>query len=106
VVLVEPDGRASRIHLIYRDSGPAGGGRVTAATLEQPDARTWTVRDLTSEPVGAWEPAIDPTAWAERRQVHMLVQRVTQRDGDDRTGEAAPTPIGLLVWRPAADRAR
>jgi hypothetical protein len=24
----------------------------------------------------------------------------------DRTGEAAPTPIGLLVWRPAADRAR
>jgi hypothetical protein len=36
----------------------------------------------------------------------MLVQRVTQRDGDDRTGDAAPTPIGLLVWRPAADRAR
>jgi len=106
VVLVEPDGRASRIHLIYRDSGPAGGGRVTAATLERPGGRTWAVRDLTSEPVGAWEPAIDPTAWAGLREVHMLVQRVTQRDGDDRTGEAAPTPIGLLVWRPAADRGR
>jgi hypothetical protein len=106
VVLVEPDGRASRIHLIYRDTGPAGGGRITAATLERPDARTWTVRDLTSEPVGAWEPAIDPTAWAGRRQAHMLVQRVTQRDGDDLTGQAAPTPIGLLAWRPAADRAR
>jgi hypothetical protein len=106
VVLVEPDGRASRIHLIYRDSGPAGGGRVTAATLERPGGRTWAVRDLTSEPVGAWEPAIDPTAWAGLREVHMLVQQVTQRDGDDRTGEAAPTPIGLLVWRPAADRAR
>jgi hypothetical protein len=36
----------------------------------------------------------------------MLVQRVTQRDGDDRTGVAAPTPIGLLVWNPAADRER
>jgi hypothetical protein len=58
------------------------------------------------ESVGAWEPAIDPTAWAGLRQVHMLVQRVTQRDGDDRTGVAAPTPIGLLVWSPSADRER
>jgi hypothetical protein len=106
VVLVERAGRASRIHLIYRDSGPAGSGRVTAATLERPGAQTWTVRELTSEPVGAWEPAIDPAAWAGLRQVHVLVQRVTQRDGDDRTGVAAPTPIGLLVWSPAADRAR
>jgi hypothetical protein len=106
VVLVDSDGRASRIHLIYRDSGTAAGGRVTAATLERPGGRTWTVRDLTSEPVGAWEPAIDPTAWAGRRQVHMLVQRVMQRDGDDRTGEAAPTPIGLLAWRPVAERSR
>jgi hypothetical protein len=32
--------------------------------------------------------------------VHLLVQRVVQRDGDDRTGVAAPTPIGLLVWKP------
>jgi hypothetical protein len=106
VVLVERAGQASRIHLIYRDSGPAGSGRVTAATLDRPGARTWTVRDLTSEPVGAWEPAIDPTAWARLRQVQMLVQRVTQRDGDDRTGVAAPTPIGLLVWSPSADRTR
>ena len=106
VVLVERAGQATRIHLLYRDSGPAGSGRVTAATLERPGARTWTVRDLTVESVGAWEPAIDPAAWAELRQVHMLVQRVTQRDGDDRTGAAAPTPIGLLVWSPAADRAR
>jgi len=106
VVLVERAGQASRIHLIYRDSGTAGSGRVTAATLVRPGARTWTVQDLTVESVGAWEPAIDPAAWAGRRQVHMLVQRVTQRDGDDRTGVAAPTPIGLLVWSPSADRAR
>ena len=102
VVLVERAGKGNRIHLVYRDSG----GRVTAATLEQPGARRWTVQDLTVESVGAWEPAIDPAAWSALRQVHMLVQRVMQRDGDDRTGVAAPTPIGLLVWSPAADRAR
>jgi len=102
VVLVERAGQGNRIHLVYRDSG----GRVTAATLEQPGARTWTVQDLTVESVGAWEPAIDPAAWAGLRQVHMLVQRVVQRDGDDRTGVAAPTPIGLLVWSPSPDRSR
>jgi len=36
----------------------------------------------------------------------MLVQRVEQRDGDDRTGAAAPTLIGVLVWSPSADRVR
>jgi hypothetical protein len=106
VVLVERAGQASRLHLIHRDSGTAGRGRVTAATLERPGAGTWTVQDLTVESVGAWEPAIDPAAWAGLRQVHMLVQRVTQRDGDDRTGVAAPTPIGLLVWSPSAGRER
>ena len=105
-VLVERAGQGIRVHLIYRDSGPAGSGRVIAATLERPGARTWTIRDLTAETVGAWEPAIDPAAWAGLGQVHMLVQRVTQRDGDDRTGVAAPTPIGLLVWSPPADRPR
>ncbi len=106
VVLVERAGQARRIHLVYRDSGTSARGRVTAATLERPGAGTWTVQDLTVESVGAWEPAIDPAAWAGLRQVHMLVQRVTQRDGDDRTGAAAPTPIGLLVWSPPADRER
>jgi hypothetical protein len=106
VVLVERAGRGHRIHLIYRDSGQAGNGRVTAATLERPGARTWTLQDLTGDSVGAWEPAVDPAAWAELRQAHMLVQRVTQLDGNDRSGVAAPTPIGLLVWNPSADRAR
>jgi len=32
--------------------------------------------------------------------VHTLVQPVVQRDGDDRTGTAAPTAIGVLVWKP------
>ena len=100
VVLVEPTSGANRIHLVFRDPGPTRGGRVIAATLERLDAPSWSVRELVSEAVGAWEPAIDPAAWAGSRQVHMLVQRVVQRDGDDRTGTAAPTPVGLLVWKP------
>ncbi len=101
VVLVEPAGRVNRIHLVFRDPGPSRGGRVVAATLERPGAQPWSVRELLAEPVGAWEPAIDPAAWSGRREVHLLVQRVVQRDGDDRTGVAAPTPISLLAWSPA-----
>jgi hypothetical protein len=74
---------------------------VIAATLENPGAPAWSVRELTDGPVGGWEPAIDPAAWSVRRELHMLVQRVVQLDGDDRTGAAAPTPIGLLVWSPS-----
>jgi hypothetical protein len=51
--------------------------------------------------VGAWEPAIDPAAWSGRREVHMLVQRVVQRDGDDRR-EWRPT-LSPLVWSPVAE---
>jgi len=102
VVLVEPAGTANRVHLVYRDPGPSRGGRVIAATLENPGAPAWSVRELTAGPVGGWEPAIDPAAWSVRRELHMLAQRVVQLDGDDRTGAAAPTPIGLLVWSPSA----
>ena len=106
VVLVEPIGRSRQIHLVYRDAGPSGGGRVIAATRAMPGPGTWTIRQLIPGPVGSWEPAVDPEAWVGLREVHMLVQHVTQRDGDDRTGAAAPTPIGLLVWRPGAEGLR
>ncbi len=105
VVLVEPVGSTRQVHLIYRDDVRLPSPRVVAATLELPGSGAWTERDLTTESVGAWEPAIDPAAWARFRQVHMLVQRVTQRDGDDRVGaNVPPTPIATLVWSPGAER--
>lgn len=105
VVLVEPTGSARRIHLIYRDDARGSSPRIVAATFEWPGTGAWTERELTTESVGAWEPAIDPTAWARFRQAPMLVQRVMQRDGDDRVGATvAPTLIGLLVWSPIEER--
>ena len=100
VVLVEASGRERRVHLVFRDPGAARSGRVVAATLEGPDAPSWSVRELVSGPVGAWEPAVDPAVWSDGREAHMLVQRVVTATRDDRTGVAPPTPIGLLVWKP------
>jgi hypothetical protein len=106
VVLVEPTGRPRRIHLVYRDSAPAAAAGITVATRAWPGGGPWVERQLTTEPVGAWEPAIDPTAWAESHALHMLVQRVVQRDGDDRNAaDTPPTPIAVLAWRPADEAA-
>lgn len=101
VALVEPGGAGPRLHLVYRDDARGSAPRIVAATLESAGSGVWNERELTAEPVGAWEPAIDPAAWARLGQAHMLVQEVVQRDGDDRVAAATPpTPIALLVWEP------
>jgi hypothetical protein len=47
------------------------------------------------------EPSIDPVRWQASGEIHLLVQAVAQRDGDDRQPVAAPpTPLGVRVWKP------
>ncbi len=85
--------------LVYRDD--ERGGRATlvsCADLAQPD---WRTRDLTAASLGAWEPSLDPAQWERMRQLHLLVQTVEQRDGDDsRASATPPTPIASLIWSP------
>ncbi|HEY0947803.1 MAG TPA: glycoside hydrolase family 88 protein, partial [Opitutaceae bacterium] len=45
--------------------------------------------------------------WRRLTQVHVLVQNVAQRDGNDNVAAAAPaSPIGSLIWAPAVERMR
>ena len=99
VVLVESSGTPRHLHLVYRDAAIDG---VVMATRPWPGDGEWAERRLADEPLGAWEPAIDPVAWSRSAELHMLVQRVAQRDGDDRRSiETPPTPIGVLSWKVA-----
>jgi hypothetical protein len=86
-------------HLIHRDD--ERGGRIVAVSttdLARPD---WRTRELTTESVGSWEPSLDPELWRRAGEIHLLVQKVEQQDGNDRTPkDAAPTPISTLRWRP------
>jgi hypothetical protein len=105
VLVVESSRPSSPMHLLYRDSATEGHGGVTVATRN--GSGTWTVRPLTSDPLGAWEPAIDPSAWERFGQVQMLVQRVAQRDGNDReVVTTPPTRISMLTWSPTSGRKR
>ena len=102
-LFVEQGGRAAPLHLIYRDD--TRDGRIVAATLANATSGVWAEIDLTVSSVGAWEPSFDPVAWERFGQAQLLVQKVEQRDGDDRKAEAnTPTPISVLIWSPEALR--
>jgi rhamnogalacturonyl hydrolase YesR len=92
--------RPREVFLVYRDD-ERGGRIVVSECRDFAKPTAWTVRELTADPVGAWEPSIDLLQWYRFAQVQMLVQQVTQKDGDDRSGAPAePTPVASLVWSP------
>jgi len=87
------------IHLVYRDD--ARSGRVVLASLDRVSSGIWREVELTARSVGAWEPACDPAAWRRFGQIQMLLQEVTQLDGNDRSpAKTPPTPIGNLIVSP------
>ena len=105
-VLVAPTFKRGKpsAHLVFRDD--ERGGRAVIATCLNLDSSSpeWTLADLTADPLGAWEPSYDPEQWRRMHQLHLLVQKVEQRDGDDReAAAAAPTAVSSLLWSPFLD---
>lgn len=102
-LLVDPTWNHPGLHLIYRDD--TQGGAIMVASGEGHTPSTWTTKILHAAAVGGWEPSTDPIAWRRLTQAHLLVQNVTQRDGDDRQAAAAePSAISTVIWTPASDR--
>ena len=80
-----------RTLLIYRDA--ERGSRVTLASSR--DLRRWRVRDLTQDPVDAWEPSLDYERWKREGVLDLFVQRVGQGDGE-KTVDLPPQPVRIL----------
>ena len=99
-LLIEQGGKNVRLNLVYRNNK----GRVVAATLDKLDAPAWVEHPLTSDSVGAWEPAFDPVQWSRLGQSQMLVQFVQQKDGNDKQAEVAASSLDVLVWSPDWER--
>ncbi|MGL1959208.1 MAG: BNR-4 repeat-containing protein [Colwellia sp.] len=98
-LLVESDWHNSWFHLIYRDDFQ--GGNVIASTIKDLDKPVWQHRVLVNDDMGAWEPSIDISQWNRLKQVHLLLQKVGQKDGNDEQSLAlAPSDIRLLIWSP------
>jgi Fe-S-cluster formation regulator IscX/YfhJ len=96
VLLVSAEGENPSAHLIYRDD--ARGGRALLLSTDRLGSGKWRDRELTTESLGAWEPTIDPTQWQRFQEIHLLIQSVEQRDGDDSDGVASSaSEIGSLI---------
>jgi hypothetical protein len=83
--------------LIYRDT--ERGDKVSVAVCDNIAQGKWQVKDLTTTPVGLWEPSYDTELWKSSHELHLFVERVEQ--GDSETTKAIdPQPVQVLEWKP------
>ena len=93
--LVVDDKGASAL-LLFRDA--ERGNKVSAATVDMARG-SWTLRDLTEAPVGAWEPNLDPQRWRRSGELNLFVQDVRQADGEG-LARGAATMVRVLEFKP------
>ncbi|WP_048439878.1 BNR repeat-containing protein [Caenimonas sp. SL110] len=87
----------NELHMIYRDDEL--GEHVFAVSCNDVERPRWIWTQLTDASVGAWEPSVDAQQWRLHGKVHMLLQNVRQRDGNDNEGgKVAATPVSVLSW--------
>jgi hypothetical protein len=72
---------------------------VSAAVNNDLQSNQWRVVDLTATPVGSWEPTYDTELWKSRKQLHLFVQRVEQKDAEGQT-TLPPQLISVVEWNP------
>ncbi|HEY0953363.1 MAG TPA: BNR repeat-containing protein [Roseateles sp.] len=83
--------------LVFRDA--ERGSKVSVVHITDLDNRRWTVRDLTDQAVGAWEPSFDTELWRLRGELNLFLQAVHQVDGEG-NADAPPSKVRVLQWRP------
>jgi len=86
-----------RALLVFRDA--ERGNKVSVATIADLHRPRWTVRDLGTAPVGAWEPSFDTELWRRRGELHLFVQDVPQLDGEGASAGAS-SPVQVWQWKP------
>ncbi|MCE4553932.1 BNR repeat-containing protein [Pelomonas cellulosilytica] len=84
--------------LVFRDA--ERGSKVSVAHITDFDAGRWTVSDLTTDAVGAWEPSFDTELWRRQGVLNLFLQAVQQVDGEGASA-APPSRVRVLQWSPS-----
>lgn len=96
-IMVSLAGRQPTALLVFRDA--ERGSKVSVVHITDFRVRRWTVRDLTSDGVGAWEPSFDTELWRRRGELNLFLQAVQQVDGEG-AANVPPSKVRVLQWRP------
>jgi hypothetical protein len=96
-IMVSLQGEQPTGLLIFRDQ--ERGSKVSAVRIDDFNQTRWSVRDLGSASVGAWEPSFDTELWRRTGELNLYLQAVRQVDGEG-LDDAAPSPVQVLQWHP------
>jgi hypothetical protein len=96
-VLVKNAGDNTSVLMLFRDE--ERGSKASAAVINSLSSGKWTIRDLTEESLGSWEPSYDTELWKEKGILNLFVQKVEQVDGEGRAS-IPPQPIRVVEWKP------
>ncbi|SMO50154.1 BNR repeat-containing protein [Gracilimonas mengyeensis] len=80
------------VYLLFRDEERDSKITVAGASL---DKKKWTLKDVTEQGVGQWEPNYDVELWNTKRELHIFSQKVEQVDGEG-VAEVAPKPVQVI----------
>ena len=83
--------------LIFRDE--ERGNKVSAAVNKNIGNGKWNVIDLTSTPVGSWEPTYDTELWKEKKLLHLFIEKAEQADAEGKANIPAQM-VQVMEWNP------
>ena len=96
-IMVGSGGGEPAALLVFRDE--ERGSKVSVARIADFSTGRWTVRDLTTDAVGAWEPSFDTELWRKRGELNLFLQTVRQVDGEG-AADVPASKVRVLQWRP------
>lgn len=86
-----------KAYVIFRDE--ERGNRVSVAGCNDLKTSKWTIKDLTKDSVGMWEPTLDSQLWNKDKTLHIFLQKVGQGD-NERIEDIPSQMIYILEWKP------
>jgi hypothetical protein len=91
-LLIKGQGKNRYLYLLFRDKERENKIALAYTNLNH---NSWKVMDLTTTPVGEWEPNYDISLWDKEKKLHVFVQNVNQIDGEG-IAKTEPTMIRVL----------
>ncbi len=91
-ILVDND----RALILFRDE--ARGSKASVFEAKGGDFTQWTIRDLTADGLGAWEPTYDSERWKREHTLNLFIQNVGQGDGEQ-IEQMPSEEVRVLEWK-------